>query len=209
MLNKATRVSVFVALVTLVCAGLCAGQSQPTPAAPTGSVAGRRGGAPADAGRGGFTFGNFDPNQIQKMMDDGNRQTLGATAEEWQVLGPRFNKVQTLSRSISGGAMGMLGAFGMGRGGMGMGGGRGAMGGNLGRGLSAIMGEPTPLDKARDDLNAALGNSAGTAELQTVIKAYREAKDKARRELATAQAELRKLCTVQQEATLIAMGLLE
>lgn len=197
-------------LAILMLGGLAAAQSQQAPAAPA------RGNPPdgAPAGGAGFGPGNFDPAMIQQMMDDNSRQTLGATPEEWKVLGPRFNKVQTLSRSLNGGATGMFGMFGMGRGGMGRGGmgmpgGQGGMGDAMTRGLAAIMGEPTELDKARDNLYAILDKNSAPAELQAAIKAFRGAKEKIRQALAAAQTDLRKICTVQQEATLMAMGLLD
>jgi hypothetical protein len=220
MLNKAMGTGVFVVVATLMFVSLVLAQASQAPAAPASPAAasapaavarGNQPGGPGGGGR-GFGMGNFDPNQMQSMMDDNSRQTMGATVEEWKVLGPRFNKVQTLSRSINGGAQGILGSFGMGgRGGMAMlggMGGRGGMGG-ISSMLTAFLGEPTALDKARDNLNAALGNPSATAELQAAMRAYREAKNKAKTELATAQAELKKICTVQQEATLIAMGMLE
>ena len=197
MVRRATRFGVLGALATLLLVSLAAAQPQQ---------------APGEGG--GFAFGNFDPTQIQQMLDDNSRQTLGATAEEWKVLGPRFNKVQTLTRSINGGAMGMFGMgrggmFGMGRGGMGMPGGQAGMGDAMTRGLAAIMGEPTDLDEARDKLYAAIDNDSAITEIRAAITAFRDAKEKTRKELAVAQADLKKVCTVLQEATLVAMGLLD
>jgi hypothetical protein len=221
MMRKATRFGVLGALATLTCVSVILGAAQPAPASPAVPAAPDRGNQPgaAPAGGGGFMAGNFDPAQIQQMMDDNNRQTLGATPDEWKVLGPRFNKVQTLSRSLNGGVTGILGSFGMGRGGMGRGGmGRGGMGGMGGmmNGLTSILGEPTDLDKARDKLQAAIDKSAAaagdnnaTAELQAAIKAFRAAKVKIRQDLTAAENELRKVCSIQQEATLLAMGLLD
>jgi hypothetical protein len=202
MLRKATSIGVLGALSTLMCVSLAGAQSQQAPAAP---ARGNQAGA-APAGRGGFMPGNFDPNQIRQMMDDYSRQSLNATPDEWRVLGPRFNKVQTLTRSINGGAMGM---FGMGRGGMGVPGGPGGMGSAMTRGFAAVFGEPTELDKARDNLLAALDSNSPPTGLQAAIKAFRGAKLKIRQDLVTAQADLRKICTVPQEATLLAMGLLD
>lgn len=206
MLRKATSIGVLGALATLMFVSLAAAQSQQAPAAP---ARGNQAGA-APAGGGGFAPGNFDPTQIQQMMDDNSRQTLGATTEEWKILGPKFNKVQTLVRSINGGVTGMFGMFGMGRGGMGMPGGPGGMGNAMTRGLAGIFGEPTALDKARDGLNAALDSTSATpAELQAALTTFRQAREKARAELTSAQADLRKVLTVKQEVTLVAMGLLD
>lgn len=203
MLRRTTSIGVLITLAMLTFVNL--GVAQPPQQAPAAPARGNQAGE-AGAGGGGFAFGNFDPAMIQQMMDDNSRQSLDATPEEWKVLGPRFNKVQVLSRSLNGGVTGM---FGMGRGGMGMPGGRGGMGEAMTRGLGAILGEPTALDKARDNLYAALDNKSTPTELQTVITAFRDAKEKVRRELVAARADLRVICTVRQEATLIAMGLLD
>jgi hypothetical protein len=205
MLRKAVSTGIAGVLTTLMFVNLAAAQPQPpqqsqqAQQAPAAPARGNQAGGPAAQGGG---FGNFDVASIQQMMDDNNRQTLGATPDEWKVLGPRFNKVQTLSRSLNGGVTGM---FGMGRGGMGMPGGPGGMGDAITR----ILGEPTAFDKARDALYTVIDKKPDPAELQNAIKAFRSAKEKIRTEVAAAQADLKKICTPQQEATLMAMGLLD
>jgi len=56
--------------------------------------------------------------QMRQMMEQRTREQLGATEEEWKVLGPRVMKVSELSRQTSG----------FGRGGMFFGGRRGPQG---------------------------------------------------------------------------------
>lgn len=193
MARRTIGVGVVGALAALVIVSLATGQ-------PGGGGGAAGGGGGGGGGGAGFGGGNFDPAQFQQMMDDNNRQSMGATAEEWKVLGPKFNNVQTLTRSINGG--GGMGMFGMRRGGAGGRGGRGGMG--------MMGGEPTALDKARDTLYTALDNTSATPEqLQQALKTFRDAKDKAKKELATAQADLKKTLTVKQEVTLVAMGLLD
>jgi hypothetical protein len=214
MFQKAASVAVPAALTALMFVSLGIAQTQQAPAAATTATATAPAPAvrsdqagPGAGGRGGM---NFDPSQIQQMLDENSRQTLGASPDEWKVLGPKFNKVQTLARSISGGGLGM---FGIATGGMGRMGGAGGMGGPMGgamgRGLTALMGEPTALDKVRDNIYTALSNNSSPADVQAAIKAFRETRDKMRKDLSEAQADLKKVCTVQQEATLIAMGLLD
>jgi Spy/CpxP family protein refolding chaperone len=154
-------------------------------------------GQPGAGGGGGFGGGNFDPEQMRQMMDQRYQENLGATAEEWKVVGPKFNAVQTLNRSINGGGMGI--GMGMGRGGTG---GRG--------GMMNLFGEPTALDKARDSLYTVLDNTSATPEqIQAALKTFRDARDKAKKDMATAQADLKKVVTPKQEARLVGMGLLD
>ncbi len=205
-MKKAIRIGALGAVTLLMFVNLAAAQTQQAPAAPPAPDRGNQaGGAPGGAA--GFGRGNFDPAQIQQMMDENNRQTLGATPEEWKVFGPRFTKVRNLSQSLNGGLTGLMGMFGVGRGGLGRGG--MAMAGGMGDMVTRLMGEPTELDKARDKLNAALQNPSATTELQAAMKAFRSTKEKLKQELSAAQGELRKICTPQQEATLMAMGLLD
>ena len=60
------------------------------------------------------------------------------------------------------------------------------------------------------ELNKVLENEAATAEkIQAKLKELREARDKAKQQLAAAQQELRELLTARQEAQLVVMGMLE
>ncbi len=189
MTRKVLGMGVVAALAALMVTGVAFGQ-------PGGGAGGPGGGM--GPGGGGFG-GDFDPAEFQKRMDDMNRESLGATAEEWKVLGPKFNKVQTLSRSVNPSPM-----FGMRRGGM------GGQGGQRRGGMGMFGGEPTALDKAREALNTALENTSATPEqLQAALKTFREAREKAKKELADAQADLKKALTVKQEVALVASGLLD
>ena len=60
-----------------------------------------------------------DPELMQKMMEQRLREQVGATEQEWQILGPRVMKVSKLSQQTRGGGMmggGMMGGGMMGRG---------------------------------------------------------------------------------------------
>ncbi len=132
------------------------------------------------------------------------REQLGATEQEWKVLGSRVTKVAELGRQTSG----------FGRGGMmfGMGGRRGGPGGNrFGGGRpGAPDREPTAVEKAQEQLRTMLENDSATPDqIKKELTALRAAKEKAKQRLAAAQQELRKIITVRQEATLVMMGMLD
>ena len=135
----------------------------------------------------------FDPAQMRQMMEQRTREQLGATEAEWKTLGPRVMKVEQLNRQLSGSSRGM--AFGGGRRG-------GEEGGQ--------QGEMTALDKASQALRTTLRNEAASPdEIKKQLAALRTAREATKKELATAQAELRKSVNVRQEAQLVLMGLLD
>jgi len=151
----------------------------------------------------------FDPAQMRQMMEQRMREMLGATAEEWKVLGPRVMKVQELSRQSAGGGPGMM--FGpMGRrgtGGPGMGGPGSDRPGGRGMGMNR---ELTEVEKIQEELQTLLENTAATPEqIKQQVTKLRAAREKAKQELAKAQQDLRQVLTVRQEAQLILMGMLD
>ncbi|MHC4495989.1 MAG: hypothetical protein ACYSYM_09215 [Planctomycetota bacterium] len=165
---------------------------------------GQRGGP--QAGPGGR---QFDPARMRQMMEQRMREQLGATEQEWKVLGPRVTKVAELGRQASG----------FGRGGMmfGMGGRRGGPGGPGGPGGSRFGGRPgapdreqSAVEKAQEQLRTVLENDSATPDqIKTQLTVLRTAKEKAKQQLAAAQQELREIITVRQEATLVMMGMLD
>jgi DNA-binding ferritin-like protein len=147
-----------------------------------------------------------DPEQMRKLVTDIGKQVqsqaqlrikeaLGATDAEWQVLGPKVEKVQNLM--LQSGGVGM---------GMGMGLGRLGMGGlNLGGGT-----EPSDVQKKSQALQEIMKNKdAAVEDVRAALKDYRQAKDQAKAELTKARGEVKELLTVRQEAVLVRMGLLE
>jgi hypothetical protein len=109
--------------------------------------------------------------------------------------------------------MGML--FGGGRGGRGQGGGdRGDRGQGGDRGDRGPRGGPfgeddSAVSQRSRELQQAVESNASSDELKTKLAALREARAKAREDLTKAQAELRELLTMKQEAALVMMGMLE
>ena len=146
---------------------------------------------------GGGGGGRFNPEEFRKRMMDDLREDLGATGDEWQVLEPKVEKVMAATRDARFGGM-FGGRGGRGRGGPG-GGGRGGF--NM---------PETPVSKAAEELNTLLENKDAPADQITAkLTALREARAKARADLAAAQKELQEVLTPRQEAVLVARGMLD
>ena len=136
----------------------------------------------------------FDPEQMQRMMQQRMQRQVGASDEEWKTIGPSVMKVSQLNRQVSGGGMG--GMFG---------GRRGPMGGRFG-----AQGQPTGLDKATEQLQILLDNeSAKPEDIEKQLTAFRTAREKVKKELVVEQQKLQKQVTVRQKAQLVLMGLLD
>jgi len=162
---------------------------------------GRRGG---EGMRQGGPGGGWDPAQMREMMAQRMKGMLGCSDEEWEVIGPRFEKVMELQmRSRMGGMMGPRGPR---RGGSsdsnaGNAGGPGGPGGpGMGRGGS----------EEAQALQAALADEDSTPEtIKAKLEALRDAKKKQEAELAKARESLREVLSLRQEAQLVLMGTLD
>jgi Spy/CpxP family protein refolding chaperone len=65
------------------------------------------------------------------------------------------------------------------------------------------------VEKAAQELQELLaGESPNTDQIKAKLTAYRTVKEKAKKDLAKAQQDLKQIVTVKQEATLVLMGLL-
>ena len=147
--------------------------------------------------------------EFQERFNTMLKEQLGTTDDEWKVLQPKIEKVMTARRN-SGGGGGGFGFGGGGRGGPG-GGGRGNRdgGGGAGGGGGSDA-DQSPVTKASRDLRTALENKDTPAEEITKrLTALREAREKARAELTSAQKELKEVLTQRQEAVLVTFGMLE
>jgi hypothetical protein len=189
---KMNRMLVAAGLAAVMC--LCAGEAF--------AQGGGRG------GRGGRGGGNFDPAQMEQMRLDRYHQELEVTDNaEWNVLQPLIKKVmdaQTQARS--GGGRGMGGRNG--RGGNPADDGTNTDATNQGgvRRIGGRMGG-TPSPEA-DALQKALDAKASSAELKTALARYADSRKTKQAALEQAQAELRKVLTVRQEAIASLNGLL-
>jgi len=136
----------------------------------------------------------FDPERMQKMMEQRMQRQVGASDEEWKKIGPSVMKVSELNRQASGGGMGAM-----------FGGRRGPMAGQMG-----AQGQPTELDKATEQLETLLDNeSAKPEDIEKQLTAFRAAREKAKKQLAAEQQKLQQQVTVRQKAQLVLMGLLD
>jgi hypothetical protein len=194
-------------------AASAAAQQQP---GDRGGGRGNRGGP----GGGGGGDGTDRMAEFRQRMSDRIKEAMGATDAEWQVLQPKIEKIQTLQLAAATRGMGgMFGGGGGGRGGPGGGGpggggaGGGAAGGGGGgftRGDGGSDANASPVQQKTRDLQASIDNKdAKPEELKAKLAALREAKQKAKADLAKAQDELRELLTIRQEAVLVMMNTLE
>ncbi len=158
-------------------------------------------GARRQRGQGG-PGGNME--DFIKRMNERMKTSLKVTDEEWSVLQPLIEKVQTSQREA-----------GAGRGGFGGFGGFGGRGGTGGQGGNNNGGATPPADTRP---GAAEGTALRTAlesdstspeEIKAKLAAVREIRKKGAAELAVARENLKKVVTVRQEAVLVSMGLLE
>jgi len=134
---------------------------------------------------------------MRKMMMERFKEALAASDEDWKVLGPRIEKVQGLSSQLRGGRT-MFAMFAR----------RGPRRETT-EGTEATR-EQTEVEKALSGLVTVLENEEAEAkEIKEKLTALREAREKVKEELAKAQAELREIVTVRQEAQLVLMGLLD
>jgi hypothetical protein len=173
--------------------------------------AGRGGGGPAAGGQGGGQGGGRGQGggnwaDMRQRMADRVKTELGANDEDWKVLQPAIEKVTNLQMQARMGGRGGM----MGRGGRG---GPGGPGGGEGQAPQAAPANPiseTPAAKAGAELAKVLEDKGSSNdEIKAKLQALRAAREQARQELTKAQAELRELVSLRQEATLVSMGLLD
>ena len=122
--------------------------------------------------------------QFRQKMNETIKTSLKATDEEWSIIQPLLEKVQTKQRDTM---MSRFSAFGGRRG-----------------------GGDRPASPDTDALKAALeSDSSSPADIKAKLEAVRAARKKAIAELDQAREDLRKVLTQRQEASLVMLGLLE
>ena len=148
-----------------------------------------------DGGQGG-QGGNFDPAQFQQRMMERVREDLGFTNDtDWNAVQPLVQKVMDARREV-----GVAGFGGFGRGG------RGGQGGQGGGGRGGMFGQPGPEQQA---LQSAIEANAPSAQIKDLLAKYKAARKEKQAKLAAAQADLRKVLSVKQEAQATLLGLVE
>lgn len=161
-------------------------------AADTGS--GQSGGSTSsNADNGGNNGGRrrFDPAQMRQRFEDRIKEQLGANDDEWKVIQPKLQKVFEAQRDARGGGFGFRG------------------GRDRGNNNSSSQSE-SAVRQAQHDLQQTLDNKDATSdEIKAKLAALRDAREKAKSELVSAQKDLRDVLTQRQEAVLVMMGLLD
>ena len=133
--------------------------------------------------------------RMAKREADRMTEKLGITADEWKVLAPRVQKVQTLLRDAQPSRMMMGGRRGRG-----------------GRGGAANGAEVklSPVQTATEALRKLLEDKAANApQIKSKLADLRKAREKARQELAVARKALRDVLSVRQEAQMSLDGILD
>jgi hypothetical protein len=155
---------------------------------------GNGGGGFGGGGGGGGGFRNMTPAQMQQRMLDRYRQDLNFTNDaDWSAVQPLVQKVLDARMAVG------LGGRGFGRGGRGGGQGGGGGGNNP-------FNQPNP---DRDALQQAIDDNAPSAQVQALLTRYQATQKAKQATLAAAQDDLRKVLTVQQEASATLSGLLD
>jgi len=145
----------------------------------------------------------FDPAQIQNFLLQSYREQLEIKDEaEWDIIRERIQKVLEARRDTAFGGMGMMAGM-FRRGGRGGAEGGPPSGGN--RGLAGLLGGSGPEEEA---LQKAIDAKASNAELKAALAKYQEARRQKQAELEKAQADLRAVLSVRQEAIASLSGLL-
>ena len=142
--------------------------------------------------------GNFDPAQFQQLMMDRLKDQLEITDDaEWKAIEPMIQKVMDLRRELmSSAGRGMFGRR--------SGGDSNSGDSNRSRG-GGFFGPPSAETEA---LQKAVDGKASNAEMKAAIAKYQEARKAKQAELEKAQAALRGVLSVRQEAVATLDGLL-
>jgi hypothetical protein len=157
-------------------------------------------------GPGGPQGGAPDFAQMRQRMQERLKERLGATDDEWSVLGAKIEAVQQLQRELR-----PRPSFGPGgpSDNAGPGGGPGDMGPG-GPGEPGAPNDDSPVQKAMNELNKVLrGEDVKPDDIKAAIARVRDERAKVRANLTKAQTDLQSVVTAKQEAILLTLGILE
>lgn len=165
--------------------------------------------------------GGFDPAQMRERMLNNLKEQLWASDDQWDVLGPKIEKVMTAQRELRGAGEGLggFGGPGMPQGGPPNGSANGGPPsadtppGAPPTGAGGRQAESQTLSKiaqAQRDLRAVLESAdSSEADIAKKLAVYRKLRERARADLEAAQKDMKSLLTERQEAVLVNAGLLE
>ena len=137
-------------------------------------------------------------------MADRIKTEMKASDDEWSVIQPLLEKVETKMRESMGGRFGGM-----------MGGGRGGPrrennGGNAGGGGENRENRPQPAGSAETQaLRQTIDSDGSTGDIKAKLQALRDERKKSDADLAQSRADLKKVLNVRQEAVLVMMGVLD
>ena len=188
--NMKSKPTILLSALALAASTILASAQAPAapaaPAAPPADGGNNSNGGNRQRGQGG-NFADF-----MQRMNDRMKEALKVTDEEWTVLKPLIEKVQTAQREAGAGR-----GFG----------GRGP-GGPGGGDNNTPDTRPGAAESAA--LRTALESDSTSADdLKAKLAAVRAVRKKGAADLAVAREELKKVVTVRQEAVLVSMGMLE
>jgi Spy/CpxP family protein refolding chaperone len=141
--------------------------------------------------------GGFDPAAMRQRALDRVKEQMGDVKEdEWKVIEGKLTPVMEKRFEV------MAAGFG--------GFGRGGRGGRGGDNNQPERPARNAVEQASRDLNKVLEDKGATEDqVKEKLAAYREARDKVRAELASAQKELKEVVMPRQEAVLVSDGYLD
>src|SRR5262249_10750025 len=123
---------------------------------------------------------------------DAVKKQIGASDEEWKVIGPKLQKVIAVRQMLTGAGQGANAGFGV----------PPFVGGPGGQGGGSVG--SNAVSQARADLKTVLDDPQHTsAEVQEKVAAVRKAQQKVRGDLEAAQKDLARMLTAEQEAVLV------
>lgn len=164
---------------------------------------GGNGGGGRRRNQGGGGGGNFDPAQMQQRRVDNAREDLGFTNDtDWSAVEPLVKKVVDAQTQVFSDRMR---GFGRNRGGGNGGGGPGGGGGGGGGGRGGF-GTPSP---EAETLQKAVDDNAPSAQIKAALAKLQASRKDKQAKLEAAQAELRKVLSVKQEAQATLSGLIQ
>ena len=141
-------------------------------------------------GPGGPGGGNWDPAQMQQRMLDRYQEQLGFTnATEWEAVKPLVQKVMDAQMAARSGQM------------------RGMFGGRNRGGNAGSPGNMMPANPEHDALQKAIDDNAPAAQIKDLLAKYKSSQKDKQAKLEAAQADLKKVLTVKQEAQATLLGL--
>jgi hypothetical protein len=147
-----------------------------------------------DRTRGGGPGGGFDPAQMRQRALDRVKEQMGDVKEdEWKVIEGKLTPVMEKRFEVMAAGFG-----GFGRGGRG------------GGGDQPERPARNAVEQASRDLQKALEDKGASEDsIKEKLAAFREARDKVRNELTSAQKELKEVVMPRQEAVLVSQGYLD